>query len=57
MRYSTAVKALAAFLGFGVLILVAGREWQATRELLVACLIMGGLLALARWRGRPRRML
>ena len=55
MRYSTAVKALAGFLGFGLLILVAGREWQAIRELLVACLIIGGLLALARWRGQPRQ--
>lgn len=55
MRYESAVKAFAAFLGFGLLILAAGREWQAARELLVACLVLGGLVALARWRGQPRQ--
>jgi hypothetical protein len=55
MRYSTGLKALAAFLGFGLLILFAGREWQAARELVAAGLVIAVFLALARWRGQPRR--
>jgi hypothetical protein len=55
MRLSTGVKVLAALLGFGLLILVAGREWQQARELLVAGLFIAFVLVLAALRGRPRR--
>jgi hypothetical protein len=55
MRHSTGLKVLGALLGFGLLILVAGREWQAARELVVAGLVIGSLLVLARWRGQPRQ--
>ena len=55
MRRSTAVKALFGVLGFGLAILVAGREWQAARELLAASLVVGVFLAVAGLRARPRR--
>ncbi len=55
MRYATGLKVLAGFLAFGLLILVAGREWQQARELLAAGLFIGLFLALALLRQRPRR--
>jgi hypothetical protein len=55
MRLSTGVKVLAGVLGFGLLILVAGREWQEARELLVAGLFIAFFLVLAAMRGRSRR--
>ena len=55
MRLSIGVKVLAGVLGFGLLILVAGREWQEARELLVAGLFIGFFLVLAAMRGRSRR--
>ena len=55
MRLSTGVKILAGVLGFGLLILVAGREWQEARELLVGGLFIALFLVLAGMRGRSRR--
>jgi len=55
MRYATGLKVLVGFLAFGLLILVAGREWQQARELLAASLFIGLFLALALLRQRPRR--
>lgn len=55
MRFSTSVKVLAGVLGFGLLILVAGREWQEARELLAAGSVIVFILVLAAMRGRSRR--
>lgn len=55
MRRSTAVTVLFGVLGFGLVILVAAREWQEARELLAASLVIGTLVGVARLRGGPRR--
>ena len=55
MRFSASVKVLAGVLGFGLLILVAGREWQEARELLPAVLVIAFVVVLAAMRGRSRR--
>lgn len=55
MRRTTAVRVLFGVLVFGVVILVAGREWRPAGELVIATAVVGGLLALAGLRDRPRR--
>ena len=55
MRRTTAFKALLGILAFGVVILIAGREWKQARELIAAAIVIGLFLALVRWRDQPRR--
>ena len=55
MRRTTACKALLGILAFGVVILIAGREWKQARELIAAAIVIGLFLALVRRRDQPRR--
>lgn len=55
MRRTTAFKVLFGVLAFGVLILIAGREWHQARQLTATMAVIGLFLVLARWRVRPRR--
>ena len=45
MRRTTAFKALLGILAFGVVILIAGREWKQARELIAAAIVIGLFLA------------
>ena len=55
MRRTTAFKLLLGVLAFGVVILIAGREWQQARELFATAVVIGLFLALVRWRDQPRQ--
>jgi len=55
VRRTTAFKVLLGVLAFGVLILIAGREWQQAHALLATAVVIGLFLALVRWRDQPRR--
>jgi hypothetical protein len=54
VRRTTAFKALLGILVFGVVILIAGREWKQARELIAVAIVIGLLLVLVRWRDQPR---
>lgn len=55
MRRTTAFKVLLGFLAFGVVNLIAGREWKQARELIAVAVFFGLLFVLVRWRDQPRR--
>jgi len=55
VRRTTAFKALLGILAFGVVILIAGREWKRAWELIAVAIVIGLLLVLVRWRDQPRR--
>ena len=55
MRQTTAFKVLLGVLAGGALILIAGREWRQARGLVATAVVIGLLLALVRWRERPRQ--
>ena len=55
MRYSTGLKVLAGVFGFGLLMLIAGRQWREARELFAAALFVGAIVAIGLWRRRPRQ--
>jgi hypothetical protein len=55
VRRTTAFKVLLGILAFGVLVLIADREWQRARELFATAVVIGLFLALVRWRDQPRR--
>jgi hypothetical protein len=55
VRRTTAFKVLLGVLAVGALILIAGREWRQARELVATAVVIGLVLALIRWRDRPRQ--
>jgi hypothetical protein len=55
VRRTTAFKVLLGVLAGGAVILVAGGEWRQARDLVATAAVIGLVLAVIRWRDRPRQ--